>query len=94
METIADHGARVTGVPDLDNFPRIPLDMDAITAAAMKRKRWRLEFDCNGQPWEWEGEAATSRDADNLARQALTAAYFPSFLPADARTVVCIEVSA
>lgn len=93
METNADHGARDTGAPDLDNFPRFPLDMNAIARAAVapKLRRWRLEFDCNGRPFNWEGDAETVQQADSVARGELADA-FPHFLPADARAVVCVEV--
>lgn len=93
METIADTDAGSTAAQD---FPRIPLDMNAIARAAMapKLRRWRVEFDCNGQPWEWTGTAVTAGAADFLARAELSERYSGYFDSVDARTVVCVEVSA
>lgn len=93
METHADTDAGSTAAQD---FPRIPLDMTAIVAQAQapKLRRWRVEFDCNGQPWEWAGTAVTAGAADFLARTELSERYSGFFDAVDARTTVCIEVSA
>lgn len=91
----------MSSLHDLDNSEAIEryhgqLDMEAVAAAAMrpKMRRWRVEFDCNGEPFNWEGEALTAGLADASARAALWGCYPTDFLPADARTVVCVEVPA
>jgi len=70
--------------------------MNAIASQALapKLRRWRLEFDCDGEPWEWTGTAVNAGAADFLAREGLSQRYPESFCPVNARTLVCVEVSA
>lgn len=75
------------------DFPRIPLDMDAIAsqAQAPTLRRWLIEFMCNGKPYDWQGEAKNIGQADTIARAELSH-LFPFFRPADARMVTCVEL--
>lgn len=58
--------------PDLADVPVIELDMDAIYRAATGRKGWRIEFDCDGAPFIWTGDAASSAAAELQARRELS----------------------
>lgn len=71
---------------------RIPLDMTAIVAQAQapKLRRWRVEFDCSGRPFVWEGSAEDSNQADAVARDDLL--FVDGFSFHEARTVACCEV--
>jgi hypothetical protein len=65
--------------------------LQAETPAPATRS-WRLEFDCQGVPFVWTGQACTERQAVNLARGAM---YRQGDIDQDAaQLVLCLEVRA
>jgi hypothetical protein len=83
---------------DLDNseyLARFPLDMDSVARLALQRKptvrRWRVEFNCAGPRFIWDGEAAGETEAIQKGRMAI---YLDGqFDEGTAQVMVCIERS-
>lgn len=80
---------------DLDNsefLERFPLDMDQVSREALgiMRRRWRLEFNCDGAPFLWTGAADSETEAQSLGRMAI---YMDGRYNQDtAQLTVCVEV--
>lgn len=82
---------------DLDNteaLERFPLDMEQVSREAlgtMMRRRWRLEFNCDGAPFLWTGAADSEAEAQSLGRMAI---YMDGRYDQDrAQLVACFEVT-
>lgn len=81
---------------DLDNAEfqeRFPLDMEQVSRDALAgfgRRRWKIEFDCEGVPFMWTGGADGEAEAIALGRLAI---YMDGRHDQEkARPVACIEV--
>ena len=66
------------------------VNMEHVTRQALGLRRWRLEYDCNGRPFVWAGEAANESAADSLARHHLTNDQ-ADFRSSDAVLTTCVE---
>ena len=84
----------MSGTPhDLDNseYPaRVPVDMNLVAAQALAgmKRRWHLEFDCEGAPFIWDGPADSEAEAIALGRLAiLTDGRYRE----DLRLAICLE---
>jgi hypothetical protein len=53
-------------------------------------RAWWLEFDCDGVPVTWRGNAASERDAEQRARDELSHRV-DAFNGTGARLVACLE---
>ena len=81
---------------DLDNIEfleRYPVDMNLVAAKALadldkRRRRYHLEFDCEGHPYIWDGEADSEGEAISLGRLAI---FADGRFDSTARVVVCLE---
>lgn len=79
---------------DLDNgefLECFPVDMNLVAAEALKgmRRRWHLEFDCEGAPFIWDGAADHEEEALALGRKAI---YWDGRYNVEtARVAICLE---
>lgn len=55
-------------------------------------RSWRLEYECNGAPFRWTGQALNERAADALARHVLDVEWSEWF-DKTAVLVICIETA-
>lgn len=69
-----------------------PVDMDAVVAAATgpASRSYELEFDCQGDPFNWTGNAPSKGMAELMAVAELSS-KFPGFKRYKARLVRCVE---
>lgn len=70
----------------------VPLDMDHVTRAALGMRAWHLEYDCQGVPFTWRGQAGNESAADSLARHALSVTHH-GFNTEKATLTACLEFS-
>lgn len=86
--------ADTAGQQAAQDFPRIPLDMDAIARMAVKPKMraWRVTFDFAGTPFVCTVEAESEKGAYTAAIEHLV--LYRVDVPEDSRMSQCIEVSA
>ena len=61
-----------------------PIDMNAVVRKAMGLRSWRMEFETDGRPVVWQGDAANQAAAETLARHHLG-------LTNKSRLVACVE---
>ena len=67
------------GMPDEDYAPR-----------SRRVRSWSLEFDSDGTPYTWRGNAHTQAAAEQAARHELAQVH-PSFNRTTARLTACLE---
>lgn len=79
--------------PDALDGVHFPVDMDAVAAAAVAGAPtfpYELEFNCQGEPFNWSGKAPSKGMAELMAVAELSS-KFPGFKRYKARLVRCVE---